>query len=104
MFKMQTPNCLRLEISTRNLLLSVSYCLQHTTICDVISTDGNFGTHETAAGRGPTVTPTLPISIPIFGTLVFPFPWDSRVNANPIPTHSSSQQRGFVATADTRVT
>jgi len=104
MFKMQTLNCLRLEISTRNLLLSVSYCLQHTTIRHVISTDGNSGTHEIAAGRVATVTPTLPISIPIFGMFVFPFPWDSRVNANPIPTHSSSQQRGFVATADTRVT
>ena len=61
-------------------------------------------THEIAAARVATVTPTLPISIPIFGTLVFPFPWDSRVNANPIHTHSSSQQRGFVATADTRLT
>ena len=70
--------CLSFKISTQNLVLSVSYCLQHTTKCHILllrnsklftlfirieSTDGNFGTHEKVAIPVPTVTCTLPIPI-----------------------------------------
>jgi len=44
MFKMQTRDCLSFTISTQDLILSVSYCLQ-----DAELTDRNFGTREKVA-------------------------------------------------------
>jgi len=38
----------------------------------------------------PIATCTLPILIPIFGISVFPFPWESHGNGNPIQMHISS--------------
>ena len=89
MLKMQKVYCLSFKISTQNLILSVSCCLQHMSLSHIAIAssrpiDGNFGTNEKVAIHIPLVTCTLLISIPIFCIFL------SHGNGNPIPMHISS--------------
>jgi len=84
MLKMHKFNCLSFKLSTQNLVLSVSYCVQHT-ICQrhILHShrvDRSMGILAHVKNKPFPLSCTLPM--PIFGIFVFPFPWETHSHAH----------------------